>query len=309
MRGRLYTLVYGDLSLVEAHPIEHKPLFHYYPGSLVLTVSTWSCNFACGWCFRKYLSRAPNRVGTGRFVSPVDMISLANRSGCRGIAVSFNEPTLLFEWSLEVFALAREQGLYNAYISNGYMTANALESLANHGLGAINIDIKGDAHAVKAHCGGDIEKVWDRAMQAKRLGLWVEMTTLIVPGITDDEGCLRPIARRIRQDLGRDIPWHVNAYFPRDEIALEQYGPEAPMDSLMRAREIGMAEGLDYVYAGGYDALYQNTYCPSCGELLIERYGFGFDRFDYKMDAAANCHKCDWTIPIVGNPGPCHDRL
>lgn len=307
--GRLYTLVYGDISQVEAHPIEHKPFFHFYPGSLVLTVSTWSCNFVCGWCFRKYLSRAANKVGTGRFVSPVDMISLVYRCGCEGIAISFNEPTLLFEWSLEVFTLAREQGLYSTYVSNGYITASALESLANHGLEAINIDIKGDAQTVRTHCGGDVERIWKRAVQAKHLGLWVEMTTLIIPGITDDEDCLRPIARRIRQDLGRDTPWHVNAYFPRDEIAFAQYGMATSVDRLMRAREIGLEEGLNYVYAGGYDAPYQNTYCPSCGELLIERYGFGFDRFDYKMGAEAKCYKCGCSIPIVGNTGPCHGRL
>ena len=307
--GKIRTLVYGDISLMEAHPIEHKPLFHFYPGSTVLTVSTWSCNFVCGWCFRKFLSRAPENIGRGHFLSPSKFLEILKESGCQGTSISFNEPTLLLEWAIDVFPLTRSEGYFNTYVTNGYMTSDALKLLAEYGLGAMNIDIKGDADAVRQHCGGDVARIWQRAIEAKALGLWVEITTLIIPQITDDERCLREIARRIKNDLGPDTPWHVNAYFPRDEVALSLHDKETPLDSLVRARDIGIGEGLHYVYAGGYHSPHQNTYCPYCGELLIERYGFGFDFFQYNMGTDNKCPKCGNEIPIVGIPVPYHGRL
>lgn len=301
INGKLYTLIYGDISLMEAHPIEHKPLFHFYPGTQVLTVSSWSCNFECGWCFRKYLSKAKERVGKGRFLSPEEMPGLIRQNNCQGIAISFNEPTLLLEWCLDVFPLTKREGYYNAFVTNGYMSKEALRLLAKHGLEAMNIDIKGNEEIVREHCGGEVGKVWENAVEAKKLGIWVEITTLIVPGVTDREECLRPIATRIKKELGEDTPWHVNAYLPRDEFAFRAYGPAASLNSIAIAREIGKKEGLNYVYAGGYHAPYQNTYCPFCNELLIERYGFGFDFFQNKMDKDNKCPQCKEIIPIISS--------
>jgi pyruvate formate lyase activating enzyme len=301
IEGKLYTLVYGDISSIAVHPIEHKPLFHFYPGSRVLTLSTWSCNFECGWCFRKYLSRASDRVGKGEFLPPADLVNLIKQHNCQGTAISFNEPTLLFEWCLDAFPLVKREGYYNTYITNGYMSLEALRLLAEHGLDAMNIDIKGDAEVVRKHCGGEVEKVWRNAIEAKRLGIWVEITTLIVPHLTDNEECLQKIASRIKEELGQDTPWHVDAYFSRDDFASEFYGAATPESTLVKAREIGKREGLNYVYAGGYSGPYQNTYCPSCQELLIERYGFGFDGFRYRMKNK-RCSRCGKEIPIIREP-------
>jgi pyruvate formate lyase activating enzyme len=300
--GRLNTLVYGDISAVAVHPIEHKPLFHFYPGSRALTVSTWSCNFECGWCFRKYLSRGVERVGQGQFVLPEGALDLLRRHDCHGLAVSFNEPTLLFEWCLDVFPLLKLEGYYTCIITNGYMNLEALRLLAERGLDAVKIDIKGDRDTVQRHCGADVEKVWRNAVESKRLGLWVEIVTLVIPRVTDSEQCLRGIASRIREDLGVDTPWHVNAYIPRDEHAFKFYGQPAPVEVVSGAREIGFGENLHYVYAGGYPGPFQNTLCPSCGELLVERHGFGFDFFEYRMGPDKRCPKCGTEIPIVGEP-------
>ena len=300
IEGKLYTLVYGDISALVAHPIEHKPLFHFYPGSMVLTVSTWSCNFDCGWCFRKGLSRSPDKVGKGEFLGPADLVRLIKEYDCQGIAISFNEPTLLFEWCLDLFPLVKREGYYTSFVTNGYMSLKALRLLAEYGLDAMNIDIKGDAKTVQRHCGAQVEKIWRNAVEAKKLGIWVEITTLIIPHITDSEECLQPIASRIKEELGQDTPWHVNAYFPRDDYALKYYGPAVSQAIQVKAREIGMEAGLKYVYAGGYPGSYQNTYCPLCQELLVERHGFGFDCFEYRMTDDKTCPQCNDKIPIIG---------
>lgn len=298
--GKLYTLVYGDISSVAIHPIEHKPLFHFYPGSRVLTVSTWSCNFECGWCFRKYLSKAHDQVGNGTFISPDDVLSLMRKHDCQGIAISFNEPTLLLEWTLDVFPLAKKLGYYTAYVTNGYMSFDALKLLAEHGLDAMNIDVKGDGETVRRECGGDEEKIWRNAVESKKLGMWIEITTLIIPGINDSLRCLEGIASQIKGLLGNDIPWHVNAYFPRDTYALKRFGLSTPESTLLRARDIGEKVGLHYIYAGGYPGLNQNTYCPLCKELLIERQGFGFELFHNRIGEKKRCHQCGRPIPIIG---------
>ena len=272
---------------------------------MVLTVSTWSCNFECGWCFRKGLSRSPGKVGKGKFLAPADSVSLIKEYDCQGIAISFNEPTLLFEWCLDLFPLVKKEGYYTSFVSNGYMSLKVLKLLAEYGLDAMNIDIKGDAKTVKKHCGAQGEKVWRNAVEAKKLGIWVEITTLIIPHITESEESLQPIASRIKEELGRDTPWHVNAYFPRDEYALQLYGTAVSQDAQVKARAIGMEAGLHYVYAGGYPGPYQNTYCPSCGGLLIERHGFGFDCFDYKMTNDKRCPRCNEKIAIIGEVKKC----
>jgi len=182
------------------------------------------------------------------------------------------------------------------------MTLEALRSLAERGLDAAKIDIKGDAEAVREHCGADVEKVWRNTVEAKELGLWVEVVTVVVPQVNDSEESLRGIASRIKAELGEDTPWHVNAYLPRDDYAFRAYGQATPLDTLLQAREIGLKEGLNYVYSGGYPGAYQNTLCPSCQELLIERHGFGFDFFDYRMGPDKRCPNCGREVPIVGEP-------
>jgi pyruvate formate lyase activating enzyme len=300
--GRLYTLEYGDISSISANPIEKKPFFHFYPGTKALTIGSWSCNFSCPWCQNYEISKSPEKIGRGQYISPVEFIELVKRYRCRGTSVSLNEPTLLFEYSLDIFDLAREEGYYNTYITNGYMTAPALDMLVAHGLDAANFDIKGEAEAVKKYCGADVEVVWRNAARAKEQGVWVELTTLVIPGVNDSEDGLSRMAQRIKGELGDETPWHLSGYYPAYKFRDESYVPATPLDTLERAREIGVAEGLKYVYTGNVPGhFYENTYCPKCGQLLIERYGFSIASYNVSPDK--RCPYCGQEIPIIGEPG------
>ena len=301
--GKLYTLVYGEISPnfsgIQANPIEKKPLFHFWPGTQCLTVGTWSCNFTCPWCQNYDMSKRPEMIGKGYFLSPEEFIRLMKENNCQGSSISFNEPTLLFEYSLAVFDLARKEGFYNTYITNGYMTEEALKLLIDHGLNAMNIDLKGDQEAVSQYCKADVEKVWRNSKMAKENGVWVELTTLVIPGVNDDEECLRGIAKRIKEELGENTPWHVSGYFPAYKFETELYVPATPISSLEKAREIGKEEGLNYVYLGNvFGHPFENTYCPKCNQLLIERYGFSVSKYNLTVDK--KCPNCGEEIPIIG---------
>ena len=306
--GRLYTLEYGEISSVSANPIEKKPFFHFYPGTKALTIGSWSCNFTCPWCQNYEISKSPQNIGQGRYISPVTFIELVGKYHCQGTSVSFNEPTLLFEYSLEIFYLARGEGYYNTYVTNGYMTRQALDMLVAHGLNAMNIDIKGEVDVVKRFCGADVDRVWRNAIRAKECGVWVELTTLVISGINDAEEGLSRMARRIKSELGKDVPWHLTGYYPAYKFRNESYVPPAPLSTLETARDIGTAEGLKFVYIGNVlGHPYENTYCPGCQQSLIERYGFSVTRFNVSLEK--RCPYCGEEIPIIGEPFGNRDQL
>ncbi len=290
--GKLVTLTYGHVSSLSANPIEKKPLHHFYPGSVALTAGSWGCNFGCPWCQNWDISKSPPRKG--RYMSPREFVDTAIASGCQGTSISLNEPTLSLEWSLDVFQLAREEGLYNTYVTNGYMTSEALDLLATAGLDAMNVDIKGGAEAVRKHCGGiDVEKVWRNCRHAKERGVHLELTTLVIPSVNHREDTLRTVAARIRHDLGPEIPWHVTGYYP----AYRFHAPPIPLSALERAWQIGKEEGLDFVYLGNVAGhRLENTYCPRCSQLLIERYGLTLvqNRLRHR-----SCPDCGQAIPII----------
>jgi len=299
--GRLYTLEYGDISSISANPIEKKPLFHFYPGTKALTIGSWSCNFTCPWCQNYDISKSPQNIGQGQYIAPATFIELIRRYHCQGTSVSLNEPTMLFEYSLDIFDLARDKGYYNTYVTNGYMTVPALELLVAHGLNAVNIDIKGDAEVVKRFCAADVNMVWRNATRARECGLWVELTTLVIPGVNDTEQGLSEIARRIRRELGDNVPWHVTGYYPAYKFRSESYASPTPVSTLEKARDIGKAEGLKYVYVGNVPGHpYEHTYCPGCNQSLIERYGFSITKYNISSDK--HCPYCGEEIPIIGEP-------
>jgi len=293
--GALYTLIYGDVSSLSANPIEKKPLYHFYPGSVALTAGSWRCNFNCDWCQNWSISkRGP---AGGQFMSPQEFVAEAIRLGCQGTSISFNEPTLSLEWSLDVFPLARARGLYNTFVTNGYMTPEALELLIQAGLDAMNVDIKGSAEAVKKYCDADVEVVWRNCRTAKAAGLWLEITTLIIPDVNDDETTLRGIASRIRDELGPETPWHVSGYYP----AYRFTAPPTPEATLERAHDIGIEEGLSFVYVGNvFGHRFENTWCPDCGALLIGRRGLTL--VDWRLENS-RCPRCGRPIPITLRSG------
>ncbi len=269
--GRLVTLVYGAVSSLAANPIEKKPFFHFHPGTFALTAGSWSCNFLCPWCQNWSISKVPPPA-RGDFIRPERFVELIEDEGCQGTSISFNEPTLSLEWSLDVFRLARGRDLYNTYVTNGYMTPEALELLVDAGLDAMNVDVKGDATACKRYCGGvDVEKVWAICRLARSLGVHLEVTTLVVPSVNDSDATMRGIAERIAKDLGTDVPWHVSRYYPAYRFA----EPPTPIRTLERAWQIGKDAGLEFVYLGNVPAhSRENTHCPACDRLLVRRSGF-----------------------------------
>jgi len=290
--GRLVTLIYGSVSSLSVNPVEKKPFFHFHPGAKVLTAGSWSCNFGCPWCQNWEIAKSAPPVDAN-YVSAQRFVDLTAESGCQGTSISFNEPALSLEWSLDVFRPAKQQGFYNTYVTNGYMTPEALSLLIDSGLGAMNIDIKGDAAAVRKFCQMiDVEKVWAVAKLAHLRGVHIELTTLVIPTVNDSDSVLRGIAERIARDLGPQVPWHVSGYFP----AYRFTAPPTPVQTLQRAWRIGKEAGLEFVYTGNVPgASHENTYCPACGELLIRR--MGFDIVECKLDAG-RCPGCG--RPVAG---------
>jgi len=293
--GRLFTLVYGDISSLSANPIEKKPFFHFWPGSVALTAGTWSCNFTCPWCQNWEISKFKPDPRKACYISPERFVSMAKSHGCQGTSISFNEPTLLLEWAIDVFRLARSEGLYNNYVSNGYMTEQALRALAEAGMDAIKFDMKGGPSAYERYCSARADVVWRNIGLAKDLGLHVEVVTLVIPGVNDDEETIRWIASNLLKVAGEDTPLHFTRYYPAYKFS----APPTPVRTLEWAHKLARSEGLNFVYIGNVPGHpLENTYCPECGELLIERYGFSILR--YKITPDGKCPRCGREIPIVG---------
>ena len=298
--GKLYTLTYGDLTSVVVNPIEKKPLFHYWPGSGALSAGSWGCNLRCIYCQNYTLSMVDADPRRASYTSPETFIRLALSSGARGLSFTFNEASCtLFEYILDCFRLAAEHGLYRNLNTNAYFTLEALELLIEAGLDSLCIDIKGDEAFYRRYCNGaDVEVVWRNAMEARRRGLHIEMVNLLIPGANDDEECIMEIIERTLK-LGRDTPLHFTRFYPA--YRAWEYGltKTTPVKTLEKAREMALDAGLRYVYIGnipGHPG--ENTYCPECGALLIERYGFSI--LDYCITEEGRCPECGHPIPIVG---------
>jgi pyruvate formate lyase activating enzyme len=295
--GRLYTLTYGNLSAIESRPIEIKPFFHYWPGSTALTFSTWSCNLDCVWCQNYSLSKTPPDALSSTSYTPGQIVQLAADLGDEGLCASFQEPTLLAEWVADAFSLARQRNLYCCFVSNGYMTLETLHFLADHGLDAIKIDVKGDAETYKRYCGGvrGDSIVWRNANEAKRIGLHVEIVNLIVSGVNDDEASLHELVQRHIKEVGIETPLHFTRYYP----AYRFNNPPTNVATLELAYRIAKSEGILFPYVGNVRGhRYENTYCPECQELLILRDGWRVK--EYNLTQEGRCPSCHYQVPIVG---------
>jgi len=296
INGFLYTLVYGDLSAIESRPIEIKPFFHYWPGSTALTYSTWSCNFDCVWCQNWTLSKTKPDPLRSRYYSPEEIVEAAIRVGDEGLCSSFQEPTLLTDWNINLFKLGVRRGLYCCYVSNGYMTLDALKLLRDSGMDGLKIDVKGDAETYRRYCGGvNVEFVWRNAREAKKMGFHVEIVNLIVTGVNDDEACIRWIVERHLKEVGPETPLHFTRYYP----AYKFENPPTKVEVLETAYKIAKEMGVLYPYLGNvHGHKYEHTYCPNCGEALIKRLGYRIIR--YKITEDKRCPKCGYRINIRG---------
>jgi len=292
-QGKLYSLIYSEVSCFMISPIEKKPLFHFYPGSLWLSLGTLGCNFRCPGCQNWDIAHA--RIDLGKYdtelITPQDSVELAKQHKCKGISWTYNEPTIWFEYTLNCAKLAKENGLLTNYVTNGFITPEALDLIGPF-LDAFRVDIKGfsdDFYRKMCHV-DDFEGILKVTKRAKeKWGMWVEIITNIIPGYNDDEAQLKGIASWIRKDLGEDTPWHVTQFVPHLELSGI---PATPISTLEKAREIGQKLGLKHVYLGnvwGHPA--ENTYCPTCQKLLIKRNGFDISRYEIKDGKCPYCHK------------------
>ncbi len=294
--GTLYSLVFGKVISMNVDPIEKKPLFHFMPGSRSFSIATVGCNFRCLHCQNFEISQYPKEHEgeiIGEDVSPAEIVDAAIRTGCQSISYTYTEPTIFFELAYETARLAHEKGLKNIFVSNGYTSPEATKVIAPF-LDGNNIDLKGDDEFYKKVCGARLQPVLDTIRLMKELGVWVEVTTLIIPEHNDSEDGLRRIAEFIKS-IDADMPWHVTQFYPTYKLLSE---PRTPVRILRRAREIGLDAGLRYVYEGNVPGEGgENTYCPSCGELLIHRYGFSIIENRIKD---GRCFKCGTAIAGIG---------
>ncbi|MEA2052355.1 MAG: AmmeMemoRadiSam system radical SAM enzyme [Euryarchaeota archaeon] len=271
--GVLYSLVYGKVVASGIDPIEKKPFFHFHPGSEAYSIATVGCNFRCKNCQNFHISQMPKegeKQIVGEDASPEEIVAAARQYGCKTIAYTYTEPTIFFEFAYDTARLARKEGICNVFVSNGYITEEAIRTLAPY-LDAVNVDLKGSEDLYRKICGGHLQPVLDAIKLYKSLGVWVEVTTLVIPTLNDSEEDFRGIAEFIKS-VGVDIPWHISQFYPTYKLT---HLPPTPVTTLREAREIGLDVGLRYVYEGNVPGEGgENTYCYQCGELLIRRYGF-----------------------------------
>jgi pyruvate formate lyase activating enzyme len=271
--GTLYSLVYDKIIARNIDPIEKKPLFHFLPGSLSYSVATPGCNFRCKHCQNADISQLPRDRGgmvPGEPVSPAEIVEAALRHRCASISYTYTEPTIYFELAYDTAKLARKAGLRNVFVTNGYITPEALREISPF-LDAANIDLKGFTDDFyKKVCGARLQPVLDAIRLYKELGIWIEITTLVIPGHNDSEDELRQIAQFIRS-VGEGVPWHVSRFHPTYKLTDQ---PITPVKTLELARRIGLDAGLRYVYEGNIPGEGEETLCWSCKKTLLKRYGF-----------------------------------
>lgn len=296
---KLYTLIYGYLTAVESRPIEIKPFYHFYPGSSALTYSSVSCNFDCPWCQNYTLSKTTSTINN-YFISPKSLISQAIKNKDKGICVSFNEPTLLHEYNLEVFRLAKEHNLYTTYVSNGYFTDEALSQLIDAGIDAIKIDLKGNKKVYKKYCADiKVDKIYKNIRRVKEAGIHLEIVNLIIPTLNDNPQDIKDLVNRILDEVGNQVPLHFTRYYPTYKFNL--FPPKTPLSTLISAYEIAKDKGILYVYLGNIqDEKFESTYCWNCKTLLIRRYAGSFIEFVNLDIKEKRCKRCNKRIPIRG---------
>ncbi len=289
--GTLYSLVYGRLVARDVDPIEKKPLFHFLPGTTAYSVATVGCNFRCLYCQNHVISQYPRDHGgdlIGDFAEPQDVVADALSHRCRSIAYTYSEPTVAIEYVLDMMREASARGLANVWVSNGYFTRQTADEIIPL-LGAANIDLKGITERVYHDIiGARLRPVLDSIERLHDAGVWVEVTTLLIPGINDSDDELQRTAQAICR-ISPAIPWHISRFFPAYRL---NDRPPTPVERLERAARIGREAGLRFVYLGNLRGEGESTRCPSCGTLLIERDGY----------IVRSKHLRDGVCPACGEP-------
>ncbi|MFA6472669.1 MAG: AmmeMemoRadiSam system radical SAM enzyme [Candidatus Latescibacterota bacterium] len=266
--GMLYTMVYGSVIASHVDPIEKKPLYHFLPGTRSYSIATVGCNFKCSFCQNWTISQASTKDGSleGYEMTPGSIVSEALKNRCRSISYTYTEPTIFFEYAYDTAKLAREAGLFNIFVTNGYMTGEALDVITPY-LDAANVDLKSFRDEYyRTMCKARLQPVLDTIVRMKEKNIWVEVTTLIVPGENDSEDELNATAKFL-SDVSIDIPWHISRFFPNYTLSDHS---ATPLKTLLKAREIGKKHGIRFIYIGNVDG-YGDTRCYTCDTLLVKR--------------------------------------
>ncbi len=296
INGKLYTLVYGKLTSANIDPIEKKPLFHFNPGAGVLSISTVGCNFMCKFCCNWVISQMKDIVG--RSTTPDEVVNWAIKYGANGISYTYNEPTIFYEFMLDTAKIAKKHGLFNTMVTNGYMTPEALEELAPY-MDAATVDFKGSGNIdfYRKFMGvPDPTPIYETLIEMKKLGIFIEITNLIVPEVGDSIEDLRKLVKWIIENLGDEIPFHVLRFHP--DYQMTEY-PPTPVPTLEKAAKVALEEGLKYVYIGNVPGhKLEHTYCPECKTVLVKR--FGFDILEWNLTENMTCPKCGYRVNIKG---------
>ncbi len=287
--GVLYTHVYAEVAALNVDPIEKKPLFHFLPGTQSLSLATIGCNFRCGFCQNWQISQESVREASAlksQKVLPADIVAAAIKNACKSISYTYTEPTIFFEYAFDIAKLAKTKGLYNNFVTNGYMTADALRMIAPY-LNSANVDLKAFREgSYKKVCAARLKPVLDSIKLMKQLGVWVEVTTLIVPGFNDSREELGDIAQFIAE-VDDTIPWHISRFHPDYKFADSDATPEKTLKS---AEDLGHKAGLKFVYVGNVYGWGSDTYCPACKKLLVKREGFSILENNIQSGACVYCH-------------------
>ena len=298
VNGKLYSLVYGKAVAAHIDPIEKKPFFHFLPGSQSLSIATVGCPLFCKNCQNYDISQGFKKAKEipGENIPPERIVEIALENNLPSISYTYTDPIAFLEYALDTMKIAKKKGLKNNWVSNGFMTEES-EKLVIPYLDAINIDIKSFSDEFyKENCGARLQPVLDTAKLMKKSGVWVEITTLVIPTLSDSEEMFRNIAKFIKEELGPETPWHISQFSGVISWKL-QHIPDTQVETLEKAYKIGKEAGLKYVYTGNVPGLpSEDTYCPKCRTLAINRFGYSIKRHDKN----GKCPSCEEDLDIIG---------
>ena len=295
-KGKLYSLVYGKACSACVDPITKKPLSHFHPGSLVMSIATVGCNFRCRFCDNWVISQEKDIKGQD--FTPKQVVEAAKENGCQGISYTYTEPTVFFEYAYDTGTLAHKQGVFNTFVTNGYMTPEAIQTIAPI-LDAATVDFKGGGDPEfykKFSAVPSVEPIYEALIEMKKHNIHIEITNLVVPKKGDSLDRIGELATWIRDNLGKDTPFHMLRFHPNYELTEI---PSTQIKTLEQACELAREVGLNYVYIGNAPGhRYENTYCPNCNELVVKRFSFEIVRSYLTEDM--RCPACGANVAIRG---------
>jgi len=294
-RGILYTLVYGRIIALHQDPIEKKPFYHVLPSKTAFSLATPGCNLSCKFCQNSDISQIWPEDASSKFLTPLQVVKLALKYKAPTIAYTYSEPIIFYEFMLETAKLAKEKGILNLMVTNGYINEAPLRELCKF-IDAANVDLKGfDPNFYHNIVGGNLDEVLNSLKVMKKEGIWIEITNLVIPGLNDSAHLIRRMCKWIRENLGPETPIHFSKFYPMYKL---RNIPPTPLKTLEQACEIAKSEGLNYVYIGNVPGhILENTYCPNCKNILIKRLGYMVSEIN--IDKEGKCKFCNKTIPGI----------